>query len=94
MNRLKPIEYGAKTEPWRVEEIRNMRLNGCSLHAIATQMNVSWTTVSRYCKDLPEPAYGKMSDQERQGLLTRWKPVGDFFNGWPEDGEPGSTQGG
>lgn len=73
MNQLKPIEYGMKTEPWRVEEIRQMRLNGCSLHAIATQMNVSWTTVTRYCADLPEPETTKLTNEDRQLYLGRWQ---------------------
>lgn len=66
------MNAGIATERWKVDEMRRMWRSGESVGRIATQLEVSDTTVIRYCIDVPKTVSERLSNVKRQQLLTNW----------------------
>ncbi len=70
------MSAGIATERWKVDEMRRMWASGEPVGHIATQLEVSEITVTRYCVDVPKTASNRMTVVHRQRLLTSWACCG------------------
>lgn len=66
------MSAGIATERWKVDEMRRMWRSGESVGRITTQLEVSEMTVTRYCIDVPKTVSRRLTNVERQRLLTHW----------------------